>query len=165
MRRMCVVALVGFAFNACTPSLFTNATDKQTILNLDRELASAVISGKCDVLDQILADDYLGTSSDGSVSTKPQVLDSCKSLATLPESIRPQPKITADAEVRLYQNVGVVAGKQISEQEYGRLSDFDNKRSTTKIVDESRFTKVWVKTRDRWQLVLSQTTLSAPDLK
>lgn len=165
MRVTFVVALVFVALNACTGQVAKSTADKQTILNLDRELTEALFSGKCDVFESILADDYSGTGTDGTVRTKTQTIDSCKSFAVLPESIRPKPNVaTNDSDIRLYDNVAVQTGKRTAEQQLATFSDWVNKRPPIKLVDEVRYMSVWVKTNDRWQLISAQATkLTPPD--
>ncbi len=162
MRSLIVIALVVVSLNACAGQTPTGGKDKQTIFNLDHELTEALLSGKCDVFERILADDYSGTGADGTVRNKAQAIDACKSFAAYPESIRPQPKVANDADVRLYQNVAVVTGKRAAEQQLATFSDWVNKRPPLKVVDEVRYTMVWIKTNDRWQLVSAQATKLAP---
>jgi hypothetical protein len=165
MRVIFVIALVLVALNACAGQRATSTADKQTILNLDRELTEALFSGKCDVFERILADDYSGTGADGTVRNKTQTIDSCKSFAAFPESIRPKPNVASrDSDIRLYQNVAVETGKRTAEQQLATFSDWVNKRPPIKLVDEVRYISVWVKTNDRWQLVSAQATkLTPPD--
>ena len=162
MRVIFVIALVVVALSACAGQTPTSTADKQTILNLDRELTEAFLTGRCDVVERTLANDYSGTGADGTVRNKTQAIDDCKSFAAYPETIRPQPKVATDADVRLYQNVAVVTGKRTAEQQLATFSDWVNKRPPLKVVDEVRYTMVWVKTNDRWQLVSAQATKLAP---
>src|SRR5260370_25480600 len=151
MRGIFVIALVVVALNACAGQTPTSTSDKQTILNLDRELTEAFLAGKCDIIERILANDYSGIGADGTVRNKTQAIDSCKSLAAYPESIRPKPNVaTNDCEIRLYHNVAVETGKRTAEQQLATFSDWVNKRPPTKLVDEVRYTMVWTKTNDRW---------------
>ena len=163
MRSIFVVAFILVALNACAGQVPTSAADKQAILNLDRQLTEAFLRGRCDVVERILAIDYSETGADGTHRNKSQVLETCKSLAAYPESIRPQPKVATDADVRLFQNVAVVTGKRTAEQQLLTYSDFLNKRPPIKLVDEVRYTMVWAK-KDRWELVSAQVTkVSPPD--
>lgn len=161
MKSVFLIALVVLALNACAGQTPTTTGDKEAILNLDRDLTEAFFAGKCDVVAGILTDDYSETGGDGTVRNKTQAIDSCKSLAAYPESIRPQPKLTGDADVRLYQNVAVVTGKRTAEQQLATFSDWVNKHPPTKLVDEVRYTMVWAKTNHRWQLVSAQVTAVA----
>jgi Domain of unknown function (DUF4440) len=163
MRTILFVALTVVTLNACAAQTPTGNADKQTILSLGRELREAPLSGKCEVFERILANDYSGTGSDGTVRNKAQTIDSCKTFAALPESIRPRPDVaTHDCDIRIYQNVAVETGNSTAEQQFATLSDWENKRAPIKVVDEVRYTTVWVKTDDRWQLASAQTTKIAP---
>jgi hypothetical protein len=163
MRSILLVALTVVGLNACAAQTQTAATDKQTILSLGRELREAPFSGKCDGFERILTNDYAGTGSDGTVRNKPQTIDSCKTFAALPESIRPRPDVaTHDSDIRLYQNVAVETGRTTAEQQFATLSDWENKHAPIRIVDEIRYIMVWVRTNDRWQLVSAQSTKIAP---
>jgi hypothetical protein len=161
MRVVVVIVFVLLALNGCAGQR-ANATDKETILNLDRELTEALLSGRCDVFEGVLADDYSGTGTDGTARNKAQTIDSCKSLAALPESIRPKPSVTNDSEVRFYQNVAIQTGKRSSQQQLTTFSDLVDKHLPIKLVDEVRYISVWVKTSDHWQLVSAQATKLTP---
>jgi hypothetical protein len=167
MRSTLLVFLWVVALSFCSGQTRTSkgTQDKQTILHLDREFTEASISGKCDVVERILANNYAGTGSDGTALNKTQVVESCKSLAAYPESIRPKPEISvSDSEVRFYENVAIVIGKRRAQQELATYSDWVNKRPPFTVVEEVRYTMVWVMTNDRWQLVSSQATkIAQPD--
>jgi hypothetical protein len=159
MRTILVVALTLVTLNACAAQTPRGNADKQTILSLGGELREAPFSGKCEVFERILANDYSATGSDGTVRNKVQTIETCKTFAALPESIRSRPDVaTHDSDIRVYQNVAVETGKSTAEQQFATFSDWENKRAPIKVVDEVRYTTVWLKTADRWQLVSAQTT-------
>src|SRR5262245_33474436 len=132
MRGFFLVTLVVLTLNSCGGQSPPDTADKQIILNLDKELTEALFAGKCDAFERILADDYSGTGAEGTLQNKTQTIESCKSFASLPESIRPKLNVaTSDSDIRVYQNVAVETGKRTSEQLLATFSNRANNRPPT----------------------------------
>ena len=133
--------------------------DKQAVLELERRLGDAFLSGKWEEAERMLADDYVQTDADGRVRIKSQVIAAAKEWNALPESIRPLPIISIeDVNIRIYGNAAIVTGKSSSKQQYSTYEDLVNKRPPREVVNDSRYTAVWVKRNETWKLVTSQST-------
>jgi ketosteroid isomerase-like protein len=101
-------------------------------------------------LERYLSDDYVSTFPDGAVLDKKGEIDSVRSgaLAFM--------EIPSEMKVRIYGETAVITGR----------STIKAKVKGQDVSGEYRFTHVWVKRSDRWQVVASQVTriaLSEPD--
>ena len=101
-------------------------------------------------MDQIVADDFLITFSDGSTQTKAQVLASLKPPAGRPQSSSKFQ--TEEVRARVYGDTVILTGRVISE--WWR----DGKVAGKEI---SRYTDTYVKRDGRWQAWASQDSLAA----
>ena len=104
----------------------------------DEERIRAQITADTVALKRIYADDFLGIGPTGVVRPKADVIADFTSHALTYQSIT-----TADVRVRVYGNTAV---------ETGRSTMIGQDRGKT-VPHENRFTRVWVMTRGRWQLV------------
>lgn len=160
MLRIVTLILI---FLSCL-TIFVNAQEQsrsteQAILQLKRELYEAARNGNATAVERIVSDDYIEIESDGNVSNKTDLIKTMKELAALPDSMRssiPVPAID-DIKVRTYGDTVVLTGHSISRQQYSTFDD-EKKRAPKEIVNEYRFTDVFVKRNGRWQIVSSQST-------
>jgi ketosteroid isomerase-like protein len=103
----------------------------------------AMVRGDVAALDDILADDLTYTHATGVFETKAEFIAKLKSGQTKYESFAPE-----DVLVRLYGTTSVVTGvARVKVQAKGEHLSF-----------QLRFTDVYVKKGDRWQMVAWQAT-------
>src|SRR5262249_45841026 len=117
---------------------------EQAVRQQEALYADAVKRQDIAALQTMLSDDFLATSSRGELRNRAMEL----------EDLKPNQGYTIDdlhlddIRVRLFDNTAVVMGRQILEVRY-------NKQPLTSIL---RYTRVWVKHRDRWQILAQQLT-------
>ena len=110
----------------------------------DQERIHAQITADTVALRRIYADDFLGIGPTGVMRNKAEVVADFTSHALTYQSIT-----TADVRVRLYGNTAVETGRStMVGQDRGKAVPRDN-----------RFTRVWVMTAGRWQLVANHYSL------
>jgi hypothetical protein len=141
---VCVVVLVfAVAALAQTPVQPKSGSVEQELIKLENGWNDAQVKKDGAFLNQILADDYSGTESDGNVLTKAQ------EIANLKYSII-KSVVNDDYKVRIYGDVAVVTYTSKWEAQ-----DRDN-------IILLRFTNTWVKRAGRWQCVASHGSAIAP---
>src|SRR5512132_523093 len=110
----------------------------------DQERIRAQIAADTVALRRIYADDFLGIGPTGVVRNKAEVIADFKTHALTYQSIT-----TAEVRVRVYGNTAVETGRStMLGQDRGKAVPRDN-----------RFTRVWVMTDGRWQLVANHYSL------
>jgi ketosteroid isomerase-like protein len=122
-----------------------NATSAETaVQQQDQERIHAQITADTVALRRIYADDFVGIGPTGVVRNKAEVIADFASHALTYQSIT-----TAEVRVRVYGNTAV---------ETGRSTMLGRDRDKTVPLD-NRFTRVWVMTAGRWQLVANHYSL------
>ena len=117
---------------------------ERTVQQQDQERIHAQITADAVELRRIYADDFLGIGPTGVMRNKAEVVADFTSHALTYQSIT-----TADVRVRLYGNTAVETGRStMVGQDRGKAVPRDN-----------RFTRVWVMTAGRWQLVANHYSL------
>ncbi len=117
---------------------------EQAVRQQDQERIRAQITADTLALRRIYADDFLGIGPTGVVRNKAEVIADFTSHALTYQSI-----MTADVRVRVYGNTAVQTGRStMVGQDKGKAVPRDN-----------RFTRVWVMTAGRWQLVANHYSL------
>jgi hypothetical protein len=128
-----------------TPSPTTSSADRAVVLaelmKLESELTTASLNGDISTLAPYIADDYSGTSFDGKVQTKNQVLASTK-----PEKNIKSWKITEAQLVSFDGNSAVLSYVQTLTARNGRTAS-------------ARITDTFVKKDGRWLVKSEQQTL------
>jgi len=122
----------------------TMSSDEGRILALETAWNHAEQSKDVATLDQLLSPELVYIDYDGSISTKQEFLASVKSEGLTPEQIVNEQQtahVFGDCAVvtGIYRERGVNKGKPYSRR--------------------GRFTDTWVKIKDTWQCVASQSTL------
>ena len=122
-----------------------NATSaEQAVRQQDLERIRAQIAADTLALRRIYADEFLGIGPTGVVRNKTEVIADFTSHALRYQSIT-----TAEVRVRVYGNTAVETGRStMVGQDRGKAVPRDN-----------RFTRVWVMTAGRWQLVANHYSL------
>jgi len=117
---------------------------KQTIRQLENENREATLKNDASVFERLLADDWLNTNANGTVTTKAQLMSLVKSGTFKISSLEYD-----DVMVRAYKDTAVVTGRSTST----RMGQ-DNKL----IIGQVRFTRVYIKRDKGWQVVSAQST-------
>jgi ketosteroid isomerase-like protein len=114
------------------------ASTEQAVQQQDRERIRAQIAADTIALGRIYADDFIGIGPTGVMRNKAEVIADFTTHALTYQSI-----IAAEVRVRVYGNTAVETGRStMVGQDRGKAVPRDN-----------RFTRVWVMTNGRWQLV------------
>lgn len=114
------------------------ASAEQAVQQQDQERIRAQINADAVALRRIYADDFLGIGPTGVARNKADVIADFTTHALTYQSIT-----TAEVRVRVYGNAAVQTGRStMVGQDRGKA-----------VPRENRFTRVWVMTDGRWQLV------------
>ena len=114
------------------------ASTEQAVQQQDQERIRAQIAADTIGLGRIYADDFIGIGPTGVMRNKADVIADFTTHALTYQSI-----ITAEVRVRIYGNTAVETGRStMVGEDRGKAVPRDN-----------RFTRVWVMTNGRWQLV------------
>ena len=114
------------------------AGPEQAVQQQDQERIHAQINADTVALRRVYADDFLGIGPTGVVRHKAEVIADFTTHALTYQSIT-----TAEVRVRVYGNAAVQTGRStMVGQDRGKA-----------VPRENRFTRVWVMTDGRWQLV------------
>ena len=120
------------------------ASTEQAVQQQDQVRIRAQITADTIALRRIYADDFLGIGPTGVVRNKAEVIADFTSHALTYQSIT-----TGEVRVRVYGNTAVETGRStMVGQDRGKPVPRDN-----------RFTRVWVMTAGRWQLVANHYSL------
>jgi ketosteroid isomerase-like protein len=104
----------------------------------ERDWAAAIVKGDVAFTDDLLADDYVGTTPDGRRLTKAQTLDEFRSGAFKSESM-----VVDRTKVRVFGDTAIVTLDQMEKSRYqGR-----------DIIGRSKWTDIYMKRNGKWQLV------------
>ena len=144
-------------------ALFNAPVDAQTttgheaaIRQAEQNLVVASLEGKWEEADRLLATDYIQVDPDGSIQRKCDLVNAIMEWSKFPVEIRPLPEIVqSDVIIRLLGDTAVVVAKVTSRQGYASFEDYVKKRHPKEIKHESRFTHIWVRIENRWQLISS----------
>jgi len=148
MKRTPIVAALLLSTSSSAMAQHPNArvttSTEQAVQQQDQERIRAQISADSVALRRIYADDFLGIGRTGVVRNKAEVIADFTSHALTYQSIT-----TAEVRVRVYGNTAVETGRStMVGQDRGKPVPRDN-----------RFTRVWVMTAGRWQLVANHYSL------
>lgn len=156
MKQILIVVALVIVGCALTPAqttpekLHENGDTEQVILRLESEGREATLKNDIEANDRLLADNWLNINPDGSITTKAKLMELLKEGSFRIMSIE-----NDEVVVRVYGEGGdaaVVTG-----------------RSTTKragpggevVARQVRFTRVYAKSKGRWQVVSAHNTLIA----
>ena len=156
MKQILIVVALLIVSCAFTPAqttpekLHENGDTEQVILRLESEGREATLKNDIEANDRLLADNWLNINPDGSITTKAKLMELLKEGSFRIMSIE-----NDEVVVRVYGEGGdaaVVTG-----------------RSTTKragpggevVARQVRFTRVYAKSKGRWQVVSAHNTLIA----
>ncbi|MCA1566047.1 MAG: nuclear transport factor 2 family protein [Acidobacteria bacterium] len=148
MKTILVISTLVFATHLAVGQTMSKKTDskvEQELKNLERQWEEALTRRDGTALDRLMAEDYVLTTVRGEVVNKARVLEEIKS-ANVTAKVQ-----NTDTAVRLYGDAAVVTGLVLIS---GRFNEQD-------VSTQSRYMKVYVKRRGRWQVVAAQATLVA----
>jgi len=147
-RTSIIAALVLSAVSSAIAQQSAQTRDapstEQAVQQQDQERIRAQITADTVALRRIYADDFLGIGPTGVVRNKAEVIADFTTHALTYQSIT-----TAEVRVRTYGNTAVETGRStMVGQDRGK-----------DVPRENRFTRVWVMTDGRWQLVANHYSL------
>jgi ketosteroid isomerase-like protein len=116
---------------------------EQLLADKERDWARALVKGDIKFTEDLLADDYVGTGTDGRRLTKTQTLDEFRSGAFTSESM-----VVDGIKVRVLGDTAIVTLDQ-SEKSQSQGRDMSGR---------SRWTDIFMKRNGKWQLVANQGT-------
>lgn len=111
---------------------------RQEILQLEQQWKDAVIQHNVPAMDSLLADDYIGITSNGTLQSKEQVLANLKSGTLHFNSID-----ISERKVRFYGQTAVVTSQ----------AEVNGDAGDGKIDGNYRYTRVYVKDKGGWKIV------------
>jgi ketosteroid isomerase-like protein len=137
MKHLWTVAFV--ALSSCLPAKAQTADTVQELIALEQSFNQALLRADWKTVERIHADDLVFTNADSSVTNKADLVGSIQSGDLKFDSIE-----MPDVKVQDLGNVAVVTGKVVERGRY----------KTNDLSGTYRFTDVWAKRSDRWQLVV-----------
>jgi Domain of unknown function (DUF4440) len=121
--------------------------DDETVAQLARQeqrIGRAIAEGNVSVLEDLLAAEFVGTTPDGTVLTKQEVIVSLFSAAYDIDSFE-----NTDIDVRLYGDAAVVVARGVVR---GRYMGQDAS-------GQFRYTRVWAQRGGRWYAVAAHSSM------
>lgn len=128
---------------------FAQASDDKSIvlekevLKAEQAWLDASKNSDEDGFQRLLREDYIGVDLDGQVHNKVDLIKAAEQTASTGKPINPPKRSLNAIRVRLYADVAIVTGGLVEVRGKG---------------SSIRFTHVWVKSNDQWQLSTSQIT-------
>jgi hypothetical protein len=116
---------------------------KQELLGLEQEVGRAISRLDRSALDRLLADEFVGITTQAQVLTKAQILASLT-----PADYQIESFVNEDITVTVYGEMAVARARGIAK---GRYKGKDTS-------EEFRYMRVWIKRYSRWQAVAAQST-------
>lgn len=121
------------------------ASDREEILRLEKAWNDAHLQGDADTLATIWADDMVVIVPKMPVMTKPQLIAFVRSGRMIFHKYE-----TSEVKLSLYGEAAVVTGRLVRER---MINNND-------VTDDWRFTKVYIRRNDKWQVVSWQASES-----
>ena len=123
---------------------------EQEVRKLERAWLDAYEQSDAKAMEAIVADDFTITFPDGSMQTKPQIMEMIKRPRG-PSA--PAPKFyTEEVRARVYGDTVILLGRVVTEYVRGGKT----------VKEASRYTDTYVKRGGRWQVVASHLSNDAP---
>ena len=144
MKHIFVVVVVALLYTPVALAQTANASE-QELIKIENGWSNAVVKRDGPALQQLYADEYLYTDSDGVVRNKTQdIADVTSGRAKIASFL------LDDLKVHVYGETAVVTGRNTLK------GTFEGKD----ISGSYRFTDVFVKRAGRWQAVATQSSLA-----
>ena len=141
MKRLCLIAAVVFGCGYCAIAQSSTSAD---LIQLESRFNDALVRADVKTIEEIEADDLIFTHATGTVTSKPDEMQSLKSGDFKFESIR-----MTDTRVQDFGDVAVVVGKLVEKLQCKNAD----------ISGTYRFTDVWAKRKGKWEHVAGQENL------
>lgn len=138
----CLAAPAG-ASPATAVDARANAAVSRQIESLEAQLREASLRGDAQFFERTLADDFSHTGPSGETLTKAETIGDYKSKALTYETLD-----RGDVSIRVFGDTAVVTERDLMKGSF-RNHYFSGRY---------RVTRVWVRSRNRWQVVTSQST-------
>lgn len=122
-----------------------NGSPEQLILQLENEGREATLKNDIEANDRLLADNWVNINPDGSMTSKGKLLELLKDGSFKIMSID-----NDEVTVRVYGDAAVVTGRSTSKRA-GQGGEVGTR--------QVRFTRVYAKGKERWQVVSAHNTL------
>jgi ketosteroid isomerase-like protein len=113
----------------------------------EQRIGRAISAGDATVVDALLADDFVGTTANGMVLTKQEVIESLFSPAYDIEAFE-----NTDIDVRLHGDTAIVVARGIVRGRYNG----ENANG------QFRYTRVWTRRHGRWLAVAAHSSMLPP---
>lgn len=121
-------------------------TDEQQLIQMERDLAQAVLRSDVAVMDRYTADDFVGVDSAGKEINKAQILARFQTPGAAIESIRHD-----DIKVRVFGDSAVATARTVVR----------GKAAGQEFAGEYPYMRVWIKRDGRWQAVAAMSTTAS----
>ncbi len=133
-----------------TPGQGKPGSHVDEVKKLERAWLDAYEQRDAEAMNRIVADDFVITFGDGSMQTKPQIIEQLKSRS---QSAAPSNKFrTEEVQARVYGDTVILMGRVITEWQ----------RDGKPMSDVSRYTDTYVKRNGKWQVVASHLSAAKP---
>jgi ketosteroid isomerase-like protein len=126
------------------PADFT--ADKAAIVGLEKKWAEAIVSRDMATLDEIIADDFVGTSWAGTTYSKSKAIEDIEFKVYVAESLELE-----GINVNIFGDTAVATSTQVEKSKYGN-QDCSGRYG---------YADVWIKRDGRWQAVSSYGRLES----
>jgi hypothetical protein len=126
----------------------SDVDDASVLGDLEQRLAQAWVEGDRPFIEALLAPEWTVTDPSGRILTRQQVLD--ETFSSTDRKI--DSMAIDDVKVRIIGTVAVVTGRT------NAIGSYQGQTASVVL----RFTDVFVRDNDRWQIVISQGTMVAP---
>lgn len=138
-----VVSLTAFA-QGPEKGMPDRAGVEEMIKKMEDEGRQATLKNDVAATERLLADDWMNTNANGTVTTRSQLIALLKSTPFTFISIEDD-----DVKIRAYEEAAIVTGRSVRKR-----AGQDGKV----IAQQFRFTRVYVRRDGRWQVVAAQST-------
>ena len=145
MKRMVIaVSVAVLVFGVAVLARTQAGSVEQELIKLENEWGDALIKHDPAPIDKMLADDFIGTTPEGAVYTKAQLLESVKSSK---EDIISM--VDDEVKVHVYGDAAVISARNtVKMRVEGKETNF-----------QERYTDTWVKRDGRWRCVAGHNSV------
>jgi ketosteroid isomerase-like protein len=125
----------------------TDGAVVQEVMEAKRQYDEAQLRNDSEWFERMFAADYLAVLTDGSTLTKARAVQELRSREITWDSVRAE-----DTHVRVYGDTAVVTGRFLGNGRYRGHP----------MIENQRFTSVWIKRDGRWQAIAEHFTSMPP---
>ena len=145
MKRIAFsVSVAVLVFGVAILAKTQTGSAEQEVIKLENEWGDALIKHDPAPIDKMLADDFIGTTPEGAVYTKAQLLEGVKSSKENYISM-----VDDEVKVHVYGDAAVISARNtITMRVEGKETSF-----------QERYTDTWVKRDGRWKCVAGHNSM------